>query len=90
MPLPPESYIEQITSFEQEPRFADWRQIQAKALVTGQAVIEAGGKLRAEFRLWDVGSQQQLIATQFVTNAEELAAHRAYHRRCDLQAIDRH
>jgi TolB protein len=67
LPLPPESYIEQITSFEQEPRFADWRQIQAKALVTGQVVLE-GGKLRAEFRLWDVGSQQQLIATQFVTN----------------------
>ena len=66
-PLPPESYIEQITSFEQEPRFADWRQIQAKALVTGQAVME-GGKLRAEFRLWDVGSQQQLLATQFTTN----------------------
>jgi TolB protein len=41
-PLPPESYIEQITSFEQEPRFADWRQIQAKALVTGQAVMEGG------------------------------------------------
>ncbi len=66
-PLPPESYIEQITNFEQEPRFADWRQIQAKALVTGQAVLE-GGKLRAEFRLWDVGSQQQLIATQFTTS----------------------
>ena len=66
-PLPPESYIEQITNFEQEPRFADWRQIQAKALVTGQAVMD-GGKLRAEFRLWDVGSQQQLLATQFTTN----------------------
>src|SRR3954469_24549535 len=49
-PLPPESYIEKIASFDQEPRFADWRQIQAKALVTGQAVLE-GAKLRAEFRL---------------------------------------
>jgi len=66
-PLPPESYIEQITSFEQEPRFADWRQIQAKALVTGQAILD-GGRLRAEFRLWDLGTQQQLIATQFVTS----------------------
>ncbi|MFN0191357.1 MAG: Tol-Pal system protein TolB, partial [Aestuariivirga sp.] len=29
-PLPPESFIEQITDFNQEPRFADWRQIRAK------------------------------------------------------------
>ena len=35
-PLPQNSFIEQITDFNQEPRFADWRQIQAKALVTGQ------------------------------------------------------
>ena len=32
----PKSFIEQITDFDQEPRFGDWRQIQAKALVTGQ------------------------------------------------------
>src|SRR2546423_894554 len=36
-PLPPQSFIEQVASFDQEPRFGDWRQIQAKALVTGIA-----------------------------------------------------
>ena len=70
-PLPPESFIEQIASFEQEPRFADWRQIQAKALVTGQVFAE-GDKIRAEFRLWDVNSQQQLAAQQFTTSAKNL------------------
>jgi TolB protein len=70
-PLPPESFIEQIVSFEQEPRFADWRQIQAKALVTGQVFVE-GDKIRAEFRLWDVNSQQQLAAQQFTTSAKNL------------------
>jgi TolB protein len=29
-PLPPESFIEQITNFDQEPRFGDWRQINAQ------------------------------------------------------------
>ncbi len=62
-PLDPASFIEQITDFNQEPRFADWRQIQAKALVTGQVSL-AGGKLRADFRLWDVGTQQQLVGLQ--------------------------
>lgn len=70
-PLPPESFIEQIASFEQEPRFADWRQIQAKALVTGQVFME-GDKIRAKFRLWDVNSQQQLAAQQFTTSARNL------------------
>jgi TolB protein len=62
-PLDPASFIEQITDFNAEPRFADWRQIHAKALVTGQ-VSMAGGKLRADFRLWDVGTQQQLVGLQ--------------------------
>src|SRR4029079_19779902 len=49
-PLPPQSYIEQISDFSREPRFGDWRTIQAQALVTGQVVMEPDGRLRAEFR----------------------------------------
>ncbi len=70
-PLPPESFIEQITDFTQEPRFASWRQIQAKALVTGQVFMD-GGKLRAEFRLWDVNTQQQIAAQQFTTSPKNM------------------
>ena len=66
-PLDPQTFIEQITSFEQMPSFASWRQIQSKALVTGQTFIE-GGKMRVEFRLWDVNTQQQLAAQQFTTS----------------------
>ncbi len=88
-PLPPESFIEQITSFDQEPRFADWRQIQAKALVTGQVVME-GGKIRAEFRLWDVNSQQQLAAQQFTTSPKNLRRIAHLISDIDLQVADRH
>ncbi|HUR44156.1 MAG TPA: Tol-Pal system beta propeller repeat protein TolB [Aestuariivirga sp.] len=70
-PLPPDSFIEQVTDFTQEPRFASWRQIQAKALVTGQVFME-GGKLRAEFRLWDVNTQQQIAAQQFTTSPKNM------------------
>ncbi|TMJ40672.1 MAG: Tol-Pal system protein TolB [Alphaproteobacteria bacterium] len=66
-PLPPESFIEQISNFDQEPRFGDWRQIQAKALVTGQTVMD-GGRLKAQFILWDVGSQQKLAGFEFATS----------------------
>jgi TolB protein len=70
-PLPRESFIEQITDFNQAPRFDDWRQIQAKALVTGQ-VFNDGGKIQVEFKLFDVNSQKQLAAQQFTTSPKNL------------------
>ena len=36
------------------PRFGDWRQINAQALVTGTVQTQADGRLGVEFRLWDV------------------------------------
>ena len=66
-PLPQESYIEKITNFGQPPRFADWRTIQAQALVTGQIVAQGDGRVRAEFRLWDIFAQAQVIGLQFTT-----------------------
>jgi len=66
-PLPPESFIGQSSNFDQEPRLGDWRQIQAKALVTGQTVMD-GGRLKAQFILWDVGSQQKLAGFEFATS----------------------
>jgi TolB protein len=67
-PLPPESYIEQVTNFNQQPSFGDWRTIQAQALVTGQTIMQPDGRLRAEFRLWDVYAQTQVLGFQFVTS----------------------
>jgi TolB protein len=70
-PLPQNSFIEQITDFNQQPRFVDWQQIQAKALVTGQVYVD-GGKIRVEFKLFDVNSQQQIAAQQFSTSPKNL------------------
>ena len=66
-PLPPASYIEQINDFSAPPRFGDWRIIKAQALITGQVTVQADGRLKAEFRLWDVLAQKQLTGFQFVT-----------------------
>ena len=80
-PIDPAAFIEQISSFEQMPSFASWRQIQAKALVTGQAFME-GGKMRVEFRLWDVNTTQQLAAQQFTTSPKN--ARRIGHMIADI------
>lgn len=80
-PLDPATFIEQIASFEQMPSFASWRQIQAKALVSGQAFLD-GGKMRVEFRLWDVNTGQQLAAQQFTTSPKN--ARRIGHMIADI------
>jgi TolB protein len=66
-PLPQASYIEQISDFDLPPRFEDWRAISAQALVSGRLVMQQDGRLRAEFRLWDVFAGQQITGLQFVT-----------------------
>ncbi len=69
-PLDPRSFIERPSDFNAFPRFPDWRVIDAEALVTGQVVVENDGRLRVEFRLWDVFRDEQLVALQYFTQPE--------------------
>ncbi len=59
------AFIQRPEEIGEQPRFADWRQINAQALVTGQIQIEPGGRLRVEFRLWDVFAAQHLVGLRF-------------------------
>ena len=52
------------------PRFADWRAINAQALVTGRITRQGDGRLKAEFRLWDVFAGQQLDGKQYFTTPD--------------------
>lgn len=45
---------------ETVPQFADWRAMNAQALVVGRTARLADGRLRVEFRLWDVFAGQHL------------------------------
>ena len=53
-PIDPAAYIEKITNFDAYPRYSDWKQINAQALVTGRLSRLPDGRLGADFRLWDV------------------------------------
>ena len=52
------------------PRFPDWRQINAQALVTGSVQTQGDGRLRVEFRLWDVFAEQQLAGFAYTTTRQ--------------------
>jgi TolB protein len=68
-PLDPRSFIQNIAPGE-TPRFGEWRPINAQALVTGSVQPQGDGRLRIEFRLWDVFAEQQLAGYAFTTTRQ--------------------
>jgi TolB protein len=68
-PLDPRAFIQKIAAGE-GPRFGDWRQINAQALVSGSVQPQGDGRLRVEFRLWDVFAEQQLAGYAYTTTRQ--------------------
>ena len=68
--LNPASFIEKIADINSPPHFADWRTIQAQGLVTGQATMQSDGRLKVEFRLWDIFGETQMVGLQYMTTPE--------------------
>ncbi|HEU5273511.1 MAG TPA: Tol-Pal system beta propeller repeat protein TolB [Xanthobacteraceae bacterium] len=71
-PIDPSAYIERISNFDAAPRFADWRAINAQALVVGRINRQGDGRLKAEFRLWDVFSGSQLEGKQYSATPDNI------------------
>jgi len=61
------AFIQRTLDINTQPRFPDWQVINAQALVQGRTLIEADGRLRVEFRLWDIFAMQSLKAQTFAT-----------------------
>ena len=65
-PLKKEAFVQKPDIAHLKPRFEDWRLIKAQALVTGKLVIK-DGKLKVEFRLWDLAAAKEMSALAFTT-----------------------
>ena len=66
-PLDKRSFIQTSQAMNSLPRFGDWRVINAQALVQGRAEMVSDGRLRVEFRLWDVFAEQQMVGLAYFT-----------------------
>ena len=53
-----------------QPQFAAWRSANVVDLVNGAVSTDADGRLRVDFRLWDVSVGSQLIGTQFTSSPD--------------------
>ncbi len=66
-PIDQGAFIQDAASLRKGPRFADWRLINAQALIQGSVEMQADGRLRVNFRLWDVYAEQQMTGLAYFT-----------------------
>jgi TolB protein len=69
-PLNSKSFVDQIKTINTAPTFANWRVINAQGLVTGQVTQQPDGRLRVDFRLWDIYGESQMLGLQYFTQPE--------------------
>ena len=69
-PADPKAHIQQPAAMRVQPRFQDWRVINMDALVTGRMEVQADGRLRGEFRLWDVAAENQMTGLALFTTPD--------------------
>jgi TolB protein len=69
-PLDPVTFPEKNLDVNVQPNFNGWKSTGAQALATGQATVAPDGRLRVDFRLWDVGQGKQLIGEQFTATPD--------------------
>ena len=69
-PLEPASFQEQVGDVNVQPTFDKWKAISAQALLTGQVVSDSEGRLKVDFRLWDIYAGEQLLGLQFTSTPE--------------------
>ncbi|MGE5547353.1 MAG: Tol-Pal system beta propeller repeat protein TolB [Solirubrobacterales bacterium] len=67
-PIDQRAFIQTAASLQTGPRFPDWKQINAEALVSGKIEASPDGRMRVEFRLWDVFSETQMTGTAYTTS----------------------
>ncbi len=64
--LPKKLFFDTTIPFEEKPIFSDWKITTAQGLVHGKLILSRD-RLNIEFRLWDVLSQNQMVAQKLTT-----------------------
>ena len=64
------AYVQKQLDLDTQPRFGDWRIINAQALAHGRTSIESDGRLKVEFRLWDVFGEIQATGNRYYSTPD--------------------
>jgi TolB protein len=66
-PIDNSAFIQLAQARNTLPSFGNWRGLSARNLVQGHIQRVADGRLRIEFRLWDVFAEQQMVGLAYFT-----------------------
>jgi len=66
-PIERGAFIQDPATLQIAPKFGDWRLINAQALISGAAELQADGRLKVQFRLWDVFAETQITGLAYFT-----------------------
>ena len=66
-PIDKGAFLQKPEALQVQPRYSDWRVINSQALVNGSVSLQPDGRLRVEFRLWDVFAEAQMTGLAYFT-----------------------
>jgi len=66
-PIDRKAFLQKSESLSSKIEFNDWRVINAQAVVSGNVKRQDDGRLRVEFRLWDVVAETQMTGLAYFT-----------------------
>src|SRR4051812_2084297 len=69
VPIEKSRFPERQPGFDVAPQFEAWKAVGVQGLVTGRVTRDSGGRLKSEFRLWDVYAGQQITGQQYFTDS---------------------
>lgn len=70
-PLDPNTFLDKVVGADVQPRFANWQPTGAQGLVAA-SIINSGGSIVGQIRVWDVTTGQALIGQQFSTSPDNV------------------
>ena len=68
-PLSPASFPEAIGNPDVRPNIDAWKTVNAQFVITGRVSRAEGGRVAAQFRLWDTASGEQVAGQQYTAEA---------------------
>ncbi|CAO3374065.1 Tol-Pal system beta propeller repeat protein TolB [Azospirillum argentinense] len=70
-PLDPKGFLQTPDQLRSgEPRYQDWRAVGAQALVAGSTTAMGDGRMKVDFRLWDVAAGQYMQGLSYTATAD--------------------
>jgi TolB protein len=66
-PLDKGRHPERQPAFDAAPQFDAWKAAGVQGLITGRVTRDPSGRLKTEFRLWDIFAGQQITGHQYFT-----------------------